>query len=63
VNLVLVCMKLNPQLIPPFYLLFQPFFSLIPGFEIHTGGRSIIPEFLIDDVEVKLIGEGDVSYP
>jgi len=38
----------------------NPFLSGIPGFEIHTGGRPIIPEFLIDDVEIRISGEKDV---
>ncbi len=41
----------------------NPFFSGMPGFEVHTGGRPITPEFWIDDVEVRLIGAGDVVYP
>jgi len=41
----------------------NPLLYGMPGFEFHTGGRPITPEFLIDDVEVKLIGEGDVVYP
>ncbi|MBW2974756.1 hypothetical protein KY366_03485, partial [Candidatus Woesearchaeota archaeon] len=41
----------------------NPFLYGMPGFEIHTGGRSIIPEFLIDDVEIKFITEDDVVYP
>ncbi|MFH1376170.1 MAG: hypothetical protein ABIH25_00895 [Candidatus Woesearchaeota archaeon] len=41
----------------------NPFLSGMPGFEIHTGGLPITPEFLIDDVEVKLITAEDVIYP
>ena len=33
------------------------------GFEIHTGGTPISPEFLIDDVEIKVITEEDIIYP
>jgi len=31
--------------------------------EIHTGGSPVSPEFLIDDVEVKVVSEGEVVYP
>lgn len=33
------------------------------GFETHTGGAPIQPEFLIDDVEIKIITENDIIYP
>ena len=32
-------------------------------FEAHTGGRPVIPELLVDDVEIKLITEEDIIYP
>ena len=41
----------------------SPLLFGMPGFEVHTGGRPITPEFLIDDVEVKLITEEDIVYP
>lgn len=41
----------------------DPFLSGRVGFEIHTGGEEIQPEFLIDDVEIKVVAEGDVAYP
>ncbi len=33
------------------------------GFEVHTCGAPITPEFLIDDVEVMLIDADDIIYP
>ncbi len=33
------------------------------GFETHTGGAPIVPEYLIDDVEIKVITEEDILYP
>ncbi len=41
----------------------DPYLSGRAGFEIHTGGAPIVPEFLIDDVEVKVITEADIVYP
>ncbi len=41
----------------------NPLLFGMPGFEFHTGGRPITPEFLIDDVEVKLITEDEIVYP
>jgi len=41
----------------------EPFLSGKAGIEIHTGGEDITPEFLIDDVEVKVISRGDVKAP
>jgi len=38
----------------------NPLLSGMPGFEIHTGGLPIIPEFWIDDVEIRISGEKDV---
>ncbi len=32
-------------------------------FEAHNGGRDVIPEFLVDDVEIRLITEEDIIYP
>ncbi len=34
------------------------------GFEVHTGGvPELVTEYLIDDVEIKVISSGDVSSP
>ena len=33
------------------------------GIGVHTGGAPVSPEFLIDDVEVKVVSEGEVVYP
>jgi len=42
----------------------NPFLSGRVRFELHTGGVSgMIPEFLIDDVEIKVITEEDIVYP
>ena len=41
----------------------NPFLSGMPGFEIHTGGAPITPDYLIDDVEIKVITEEDIIYP
>lgn len=38
----------------------SPLLSGMPGFEIHTGGLPIVPEFWIDDVEIRISGEKDV---
>ncbi len=32
-------------------------------FEVHTGGSPVVPELLVDDVEVRLITEGEIIYP
>ena len=29
----------------------------------HTGGAPVTPEFLIDDVDIKVISEKDITYP
>lgn len=41
----------------------DPLLSGWVSFELHSGGRPIQPEFLIDDVEIKLITEKDIIYP
>jgi len=41
----------------------NPLLSGWVSFELHTGGQPIQPEFLIDDVEIKLITEKDIIYP
>jgi hypothetical protein len=41
----------------------EPFLSGRTGFEVHTGGASVTPEFWIDDVEIKVISEEDIVYP
>jgi len=41
----------------------NPLLSGWVRFEAHSGGQPIQPEFLIDDVEIKLITEKDIIYP
>jgi len=41
----------------------NPILSGKLGFEVHTGGSPVNPEFLIDDVEVKIITAEDIIYP
>ena len=33
------------------------------GISLHTGGSPVSPEFLIDDVEIKIVSKGEVVYP
>jgi len=51
---------LDGQLLAKYKDTENPFLSGMPGFEIHTGGQPIIPEFLIDDVEIRISGRKDV---
>ena len=32
-------------------------------FEVHTGGSPVVPELLVDDVEVRLITQSEIIYP
>lgn len=41
----------------------NPLLSGKLGFEVHTGGSPVTPEFLIDDVEIKVISRDDVKAP
>lgn len=41
----------------------NPILSGKVGFEVHTGGSPVTPEYLIDDVEIKIINEKDIIYP
>lgn len=41
----------------------NPILSGKVGFEVHTGGSPVTPEYLIDDVEIKIIDEEDIIYP
>jgi len=41
----------------------NPFFSGSVGVEIHTGGAQVTPEFLIDDVEIKVLSEEEMVFP
>jgi len=41
----------------------NPLLSGKLGFEVHTGGQPVTPEFLIDDVEIKVISKEDIISP
>jgi hypothetical protein len=59
----IIVVYLDDELIRKYKDTSDPLLSGRVGIEIHTGGAPVSPEFLIDDVEVKVVAEGEVVYP
>ena len=59
----IIVVYLDDELIRKYKDTSDPLLSGRVGIEIHTGGEDVQPEFLIDDVEVKVLAEGEVVYP